>query len=763
MSGVRHCPSYGIPQRVQYGACPLGPFLASSVTHHRRLFCTVPKGMESLLARELEGLGASEVRPTTAGVACRGDLVTAYRICLWSRVASRVLLALTRFSAPDEQALYHGVQAIDWSQHLVGDGTLAVDANLARSRITHSRFAALRVKDAVVDQFRERTGGRPGVDTDRPMVRINLYIHRDEARLSLDLAGESLHRRGYRDQAREAPLKENLAAAILLLAGWPDIARRGGSLADPMCGSGTLPIEAALMAGDIAPGLLRDYFGFQGWRGHDAVLWEGLLDEARARKAVGLQRIPRLYGFDQDLRAVQAARANAHRAGIAEHLSVEQASLAQLQLPAAAKPGLVVVNPPYGTRLGRASELPALYAELGDCWRRNFAGWRGALFTGRPELARYLGFRWDRSRELFNGALACKLFSYQLKPEQYRAVKLPVDRDRARDLRPSPADRRGPGAEMFANRLRKNRKQLGRWAAQQHIDCYRLYDADLPEYAVAVDLYRGEALWAHVQEYEAPPSVDPDKADERLRDALGVIPEVLDIPPSQVFLKVRQRQRARAQYQRQDSRGEFYRVREGDCAFWVNFTDYLDTGLFLDHRITREMIRELAPGQHFLNLFCYTASATVHAARGGALSTTSVDLSRTYLDWARRNLALNGLDEADHELVQADCRDWLREASADPHRQGRYGLVFLDPPTFSTSKRMQGTWDVQRDHPELINRGVRLLAPGGQLIFSTNARRFRLQQAALKSLKVEDISQATLPRDFARNPRIHRCWRITRG
>jgi 23S rRNA (guanine2069-N7)-methyltransferase / 23S rRNA (guanine2445-N2)-methyltransferase len=313
-----------------------------------------------------------------------------------------------------------------------------------------------------------------------------------------------------------------------------------------------------------------------------------------------------------------------------------------------------------------------------------------------------------------------------------------------------------PGAEMFANRLRKNLRLLGKWARREGVSCYRLYDADLPEYAVAVDLYEG---WAHVQEYAAPETVDPARAEARLREAMAVLPEALGIPTEHVVLKVRRRQKGLAQYERLATTGDFREVGEGGLRFLVNLTDYLDTGLFLDHRPTRAMIRDLAAGRCFLNLFAYTGTASVYAASGGAASTTSVDMSRVYLDWARRNLALNGFDQGPvHRFVHADCLKWL-----EARRPERYDLIFLDPPTFSTSKRMgERTFDVQRDHVPLIRAVASLLGREGILLFSNNSRRFTLDRDALFDFLIEDVTAKTLPHDFARNPRIHTCWRITR-
>ena len=733
-----------------------------------RLFASAPRGIEPLLADELRAFGAGDVKETRAGVTFSGDLTLAYRVCLWSRVANRVLLPLAQFPAPTPEALYDGVRGIDWAVHLDRNGTLAVEFNAYRSAITHTHYGALKVKDAIVDQFRERTGVRPSVATDEPDVRINVYVHADVASLSLDLSGESLHRRGYRVDTVTAPLKENLAAAILLRAGWPAIAREGGALVDLMCGSGTLPIEAALIAGDSAPGLERTYYGFLRWLGHDAAIWEALLAEARARREAGIKNLPPIRGYDSDPAAVRVALVNVERAGFTGAVHIERRYLADCRSEHVEHAGLVVVNPPYGERLGEESELPGLYRELGNVLKRCYAGWRAAVFTGNPELGKVMGLRAHKMHVLYNGAIECRLLHLEVQPKQFVTDRspahgdAPVPRDTGSEERP--AERplaKGPvaltpGAEMFANRLRKNLKQLGKWAEREKICCYRLYDADMPEYALAIDLYQGAARWAHVQEYAAPKSIDPGKASERLKEALSAIPGVLGIPVEQIFLKVRQRQKGSAQYERLAERGEFHEVQEDGLKLLVNFTDYLDTGLFLDHRLTRRMLREQAKDKRFLNLFGYTGVATVHAA-AGARATTTVDMSRTYLDWARRNLALNGFEGPQHELIQADVLVWLEE-----ERERRYDLIFLDPPTFSTSKRMQDTLDIQRDHPALIRAAGRLLSPGGTLIFSTNFRRFRLDREGLAEFVVEDISRATLPKDFERNPRIHQCFKLTR-
>ncbi|MEK6686374.1 MAG: bifunctional 23S rRNA (guanine(2069)-N(7))-methyltransferase RlmK/23S rRNA (guanine(2445)-N(2))-methyltransferase RlmL [Pseudomonadota bacterium] len=727
-----------------------------------QLFATTPKAMEGILANEIQALGGTNVQQKMAGVAFQGDLAMAYQACLWLRTASRVLLLLGSFEVKSQQDLYDGVQRIDWSEHLNADDSLAVSfSSKNNAAINNTHFGALKVKDAIVDQMRAKFGSRPNVDTERPSIRVNVYLHNDTAQLSLDLSGESSHKRGYRDISIAAPIKENLAAAILLRAGWPEIAAQGGSLLDPMCGSGTLLVEGALIAGDIAPGLQRDYFGFTGWKQHDAALWQNILDNARQRRQTGLAKLPVIVGFDQDRHTVNAALQHIENAGLSGKIHIEKRDIAAASAAESWPEGLIVCNPPYGERLGDEEQTAALYRQFGEVLKQRFTGWQAAIIIGNPELGFRLGIRSHKPVTLFNGALECKLLRFTIEEKAFFEPKAKSQQERIELIsRRAQTGQTDSQSEMFANRLRKNLKKLAKWAKQNQVHCYRLYDADLPEYAVAVDVYQGEQTWVNVQEYESPKTTDPLKANQRLAGVMAEIPRVLGIPAGQVFLKIRRKQKSTDQYEKLDDSRHFHVVEEGGCKFWVNFEDYLDTGLFLDHRPMRLLIQQQARGKRFLNLFAYTGSATVHAAVGGAASSITVDMSNTYLDWARRNFVLNGIG-GDHKLVRANCLQWLAgQASAKPKPQ--FDLIFLDPPTFSNSKKMDEVFDIQKDHVQLIRNAAALLAPGGNLYFSTNFRRFKMDQEALSDLIIEDISKAMIPEDFARDARIHYCWRIYR-
>jgi 23S rRNA (guanine2445-N2)-methyltransferase / 23S rRNA (guanine2069-N7)-methyltransferase len=725
------------------------------------LFATASRGLEPLLARELAGLGAAGVKEQGGGVAFTGELAEAYRACLWSRLASRVLLPLARFPLADAEALYQGARSVDWTEVFDVKSTFAIEVAGRSPAVPHTHYAGLKVKDAIADAFRGKTGARPSVDTGRPGLRIHLHLDRDHAQVSLDLSGESLHRRGWRREGGQAPLRENLAGAILLRAGWPELAAAGAPLLDPMCGSGTLVIEAAAMAADVAPGLGRERFGFEAWLDHNPKVWRELREEAAARAAAGRARpLPPLRGSDVDAGALRAARDNARRAGFAEAIAWEQQDLSGAR-PPAGPPGLVVANPPYGERLGAEAEVIKIHSLLGATLKAHFPGWRAAVFTGRPDLGPRIGLRAHDTYSMYNGPLPCKLLVFEV------AARAPV---------PAGTNPEPTGGEDFANRLQKSLKHLGKWARRTGVSCYRLYDADLPDYAVAVDVYEAGERHVHVQEYAPPKTIDPVKAEKRLREALVHVQRLLEVPAARLHYKLRRSQKPGAQYGRQAETGRFHEVEEHGVRLRVNFDDYLDTGLFLDHRPLRLRIQREAAGKRFLNLFCYTGSATAHAVRGSASHTLSLDMSNTYLDWAQRNLALNGARAElfdhpprhwpDHALLRADVLAWLK-AQEEHHARTRdrlaFDLILCDPPTFSHSKKMEGVLDLQRDHATLVRQCAALLAPGGTLYFSTNRRGFKLDPEVARELQAQDITAQTLDEDFKRPPPAHRCWAIRRA
>lgn len=697
------------------------------------LFASTARGLEELLKSELEALGAIGCQVVQGGVHYEGDDRLMYQSLLWSRLASRILLPLTECGVYSDIDLYLGVQAVDWPAMFGSDKTFAVHFSGLNDVIRNSQFGALKVKDAIVDSFTRKNLPRPDVDREQPDIRINVWLHNDKASIALDLSGEGLHQRGYRQQTGQAPLKENLAAAVVMRSGW----KAGAAMVDPMCGSGTLLIEAAMIASDRAPGLHRNHWGFTGWSKFDAALWRELKSEAQARASRGLRATSsRFYGYDNDPHVIDRARVNARRAGLADIISLTAQDVLRLNNPLPEGPtGTVLSNPPYGERLESEPVLIALYSQVGRIMKQHFAGWNLSLFSASPELLSCMQLRADRQFKAKNGPLDCVQKNYQLAAS-------------------TTSSGNGQIAEDYANRLRKNLKKLEKWARQEGVECYRLYDADLPEYNVAVDRY-GD--WVVVQEYAPPKTIEPAKARQRLFDVIAATLSVLELPANRLVLKTRERQKGKSQYQKMGEKGDFFEVSEFNAKLWVNLTDYLDTGLFLDHRIARKMLGEMSRGKDFLNLFAYTGSASVHAGLGGARSTTTVDMSRTYLEWAERNLRLNGLTGRQHMLIQADCLSWLSESDE------QYDLIFIDPPTFSNSKRMEESFDVQRDHLLLLKNLKRLLRHGGTIMFSNNKRGFKMDHDGLSELRLsaQEITTRTQSQDFARNRQIHNCWLIT--
>lgn len=724
-----------------------------------RFLATCPKGLGSLLKPELEQLGAGAVTETVAGVVFEAPMAVAYRSCLNSRLANRILLVLSEFAANTGDELYQGVKRLPWTDHLRVGSTLAIDFSGRSDDIRNTQFGAQRAKDAIVDVFRERGLARPNVDVKQPDLRLSIRLHRGKVTVAIDLSGGSLHQRGYRTDPGKAPLKENLAAAVLLRAGWPAAAEQGWPLIDPMCGSGTLLIEAALMAKKSPPALQRRRWGFDGWLGHDPAQWQAI----RAAAESGIVELPdglEIRGYDGDIRAVRRAEALVAELNLQRWVRVRPKALRELTRPShrAMPEGLLVCNPPWGERLGNTDSVSHLYRHLGETLHREFQGWHAGILTSGLELGRKIGLRSHRQYGFNNGAIDVHLLLFELTsdnrlaPKQTAAETPEVIPMAKAGEQVAEADALSDGAQMVVNRLRKNRRRLNGWLQREQIQCFRLYDADMPEYAVAIDLYNGVP---HVAEYAPPKQVDEAAATRRFEEVLSAVRAELQLPSSAtIATKRRQRQRGQSQYRRQDYRHEKLEVREGSARVLVNLHDYLDTGLFLDHRPLRMRIGREAKGKHFLNLFCYTGVASIHAALGGAVTSTSVDLSNTYLSWYGENLAINGLSERQHRAERSDCQAWLDRC------ERKFDLILLDPPSFSNSKSTEASFDVARDQEPLVRAAMSVLAPDGTLYFSNNRRGFKLDETLKDAFEVENITAETIPPDFERRPDCHQCWMI---
>jgi len=626
------------------------------------------------------------------------------------------------------------------------------------------------------------------LDETGPMFTLEVMILKDRATLTLDTSGSGLHRRGYRRLVGEAPLRETLAASLVLLSYWnPE-----RPLVDPFCGSGTIPIEAALIGRNMAPGLHRQ-FAAETWQAIPDRLWQEVREEARDLIRPDLAE--RIIGTDIEEGALKLARYHAEQAHVAADVHLQRRPFAELR--STREYGCLITNPPYARRMGGEREVEALYASMPEVFRR-LKTWSFYVLTAGADFEGLLGQPADRRRKLFNSRIECTYFQFfGPKPpamdgarvsREVQADQGPVAdsepaidgaetaEPRQPDADASPASRKETGkrpvvrkrqafgglsekaleqAELFRSRLVKRARHLRRWPTRQGITCYRLYDRDIPEVPLIVDRYE-DCL--HIAEYERPHDRTLAEHSDWLDLMKRTAADTLGVELRNTFFKHRRRQRGESQYERFGQEHRTCLVAEGGLRFEVNLSDYLDTGLFLDHRITRAMVREAAADKRFLNLFGYTGSFTVYAAAGGAKSTTTVDLSNTYLEWAQRNMALNQLSGQEHRFVRDDAMRFLRAHPSLPS----YDLALVDPPTFSNSKMTEGFFDVQRDHVELLNRLVELMTPGGLVFFSSNFRRFKLAEEHLRGVTIRETSRQTVPPDF-RNKRIHRTWKIIRA
>ena len=764
-------------------------------------FASCLTGLEQQLAAELKSFGIERVRPLGGGAAFFCEEREALRACLWSRLASRIMLVIGRINAGDADLLYAGAYDLPWEDVLAGDATMAVRAHGANDELRNTRFTALKVKDAIADRMRAVRSERPSVDTASPRASIDVRVRDRRATISLDFSGEALNRRAYLspDDREDAALSCSLAAGMLAIGGWAEAAQAGAAFVDPVCRDGIVLVEAASVACDLAPGLNRAKWGFTSWAHFDEDEWDALVAEAADRFEAGLARMAgkaaldapqsappdldhvRFAGASTSSPMITRARDHVRRAGLRQAVSIELGDSSNMVDLVKRVSRVAKRNPVSSEFAGKqptctvASNLDApsrvdspahVQADESTFVAACAAAASGSRFiaAGALDVASRFGVQPCVSTKVGRGRVETSIEVFDAAPVGGIVIEIP---DLAGGA-PHKVEVFEQASEQFAARLRKVFKERRKWAAREGVACYRIYDSDLPDYAVAIDVYTGAGdargnTYLHIAEYAAPASVDPDKARHRFNDALAIAPIVCNVRPDHVFSKTRVREKGGSQYRNAGYRAYPTTIEENGYLFEVDLAGRLDTGLFLDHRATRKLIEQHAEGARFLNLFAYTGTASVYAAGGGAVSTLTVDLSQTYLDWAKRNMAANGFKGAAHEFERADVVRWITDA----RRSGkRFDLIFVDPPTFSNSKAMgKRTWDVQRDHVELLIGVSRLLADGGEAIFSCNLRSFKpyLDELEKYGVEIEDISAGTIPEDFSRTPKIHKCYLVRRA
>lgn len=705
---------------------------------HQFLALTSP-GIEILLAEEISTLGAEEVVQKPEGVYFSASLALGYQVCLYTRFATRVLIKIGEGESNNKDELYQSASTINWSEQFDPSNTFSIDFVGKSEEIRNSQFGGLTVKDALVDHFRNQGVDRPSVDKTNPHIRFQARLLRQQVVFYVDFSGRGLFQRGYREHSGAAPLKEHLAAAIIKRSGWLDDISK--PLLDPMCGSGTVLIEACFMAAKYAPGIDRQQWGFEYWLKHSEQLFNVELAKASVASTKGLSSLSlTLLGKDIDEGVLKTAKQNAKNAGVEQHISFEHADINALtnQL---GESGTMLFNPPYGERIGELPELVENFVLLGQTLKGEFQQWCVAIFTGNTELLTMLKLASFKRYKFKNGPIDCQLALYNID-----------DLQKAKDKDAPQFDQKNSD---FANRLLKNKKNLKNWLKKEEIECYRLYDADIPEYNVAIDVY-GEYIV--IQEYTAPANIETSKVAKRLQEVLYFAPKILEVPTDKVVLKTRSKQKGSNQYEKFNKSKQFIILKEYGAKFKINLWDYLDTGLFLDHRKTRQIVAQKAKGKSLLNLFAYTGSVSLQAALHGASSVTTVDMSNTYLSWGQDNFELNNLTGHKYSFIQADCLKWLKDCKQ------KFDIIFVDPPTFSNSKRMEDSFDVQRDHVSLIADALKCLAENGELIFTNNKRNFKIDAEAMDTLgvKAKSITDLTRDKDFLRNKHIHNSWLITR-
>ncbi|WAI11562.1 MAG: bifunctional 23S rRNA (guanine(2069)-N(7))-methyltransferase RlmK/23S rRNA (guanine(2445)-N(2))-methyltransferase RlmL [Buchnera aphidicola (Macrosiphum albifrons)] len=694
------------------------------------LFASTNFGTEKLLEKELLSLGAKNIKIINGGIYYESNDLLLYKSLMWSRIASRIYLCIRKFTIKNSDDLYHHVYNINWTEFFHINNTFLVNFKGTNEIIRNSLFGALITKDAIVDQFQKKYSSRPNVNLIEPDIRVKvLLLNNNILHVMLDLSGESLNKRGYREFCNSTPIKENLGTAIVLSSGW----KENTPMIDPMCGSGTLLIEAAMIASDRAPGLKRLKWGFQSWRKYNKNIWKEVVKEAEERFKIGIKKYLKNYfiGYDYNSEIIKKAKINALNAGVLKIIQFSTKNLNDLKnIYNKEQVGIILTNPPYGERSQTESQLVGLYTQLGIVSKKYFKNWKLSIFSSSIFLLKFLQMQSHEEFSFRNGSLNCfqKNFSIFLKNSNLKQNE-------------------------FKDRLNKNFKKLKKWANLEKLECFRVYNADLPNYNIIIDIYH---QWIVIQEYKAPKLINYNKAFKRLCHAIYYAKKILSIPINNIILKTRKKNKNKTQYKKLFNSNNFITIKEYHAKFLVNLTDYLDTGLFSDKRLVRKLLGTMAKGKDFLNLFSYTGTATVYAGLGGANSTTSVDISNTYIKWSMRNMSLNNLTGSQHRFIQSDCLTWTKKTNQ------KFDLIFINPPTFSNSKKMQQDFDLTRDYLDIIINLKRILRYDGYIIFSSSTRNFEINFNYINKTKlyIQKITKKIQSKDFLKNSNIYHSWLI---
>ena len=744
-------------------------------------------GLEAVVKRELIALGYDAKVGQPGRVEFEGTWADVCRANLWLRVADRILIKVIEFPAADFDALFDTVKDHDWSELIAADAAFPVTGRSRLSQLSSVPAIQRTVKKAIVEGLKREHGTNELPETG-PTFKIDIAILNDVAQVTLDTTGDSLHKRGYRKLTGKAPIKETLAAALVDLSVWnPE-----RMLVDPFCGTGTIAIEAAMIGMKIAPGLNRS-FACSDWSQISTAAWADAIDQAKSEIVddADLQ----IIGSDIDPEALEMAKYHAKQAGVDRQIHFRQQAFHELK--SQQKYGCVITNPPYGERLEDLRSVQPLYETFPGILQQ-LDTWSLFVITNVPSVEKIFQRRATRRRKLFNGRIECMYYQYlgPRPPKGYfdddyvepEAVPVPVievsvtgptnamDRTTQTIVAAEPAAKVAnhngaektstpifgglqpkdhEQAELFRSRLTKRARHLRKWPTKRGVTCFRLYDRDIPEIPLVVDRYENNL---HLTEYERPHERELGRHAAWLELMRTTAAETLDVAVERTHLKSRDHD-AR-QYEKVANQRQRIEVEEAGLKFLVNLTDYVDTGLFLDHRNTRLMVHSEANGTRFLNLFAYTGSFTVYAADADADSTVTVDLSKNYLQWAQDNLKINGLLGPEHKFIDMDCMAYLERAVS---KKKKFDLIVVDPPTFSNSKRTDEDWDVQQRHVEMLNMIAQILTPGGVVYLTTTFRRFKFDEANLVGFEtIREISKQTVPEDF-RNKRIHRCWRMEKS